>query len=216
MLQIQKFTFNPLAENTYIIYDHTRACIFVDPGCATKHEEAVLSAFILEHDLEVTKVVNTHWHIDHIVGNAYVKQTYGVPLAIHPQDAFLLALSPQYAQQYGMTYCEPTVAEQMLEAGDKIKVGASQLQVLHVPGHSPGHIALYSAEDKFCVVGDVLFRNHVGRIDLPGGDYHTLIKSIQEQLLTLEDETIVYSGHGAKTTIGAERQQNPFLRNITP
>jgi len=213
MLQIQKFTFNPLAENTYIVYDHTRACIIVDPGCSTRDEETALSTFILEQDLLVTKVVNTHCHIDHIVGNAYVKKKYAVPLAIHPKDAFLLALSPQYAQQYGISYCESTVAEQMLEGGDIIAVGTSQLHVLHVPGHSPGHITLYSAEDNFCLVGDVLFHNAVGRTDLPGGDYNTLIKSIIEQLLVLGDTTIIYSGHGANTTIGAESKNNPFIKN---
>ena len=212
MLQIKKFTFNPLEENTYIVYDHTRHCIIVDPGCSTLEEETTLSNFILTNHLVVTQVINTHCHIDHIVGNAYVKKKYGVPLAIHPQDAFLLKLSPQYAQQYGIAYCEPTVAELLLEEDDSIAVGESQLQVLHVPGHSPGHIALYSAEDNFCIVGDVLFQNYVGRTDLPGGDYAELMRSIHDELLVLDDATIIYPGHGANTTIGVEKKHNPFIK----
>ncbi len=214
MLQIKKFTFNALAENTYVVYDHTRACIVVDPGCSTPAEETALSTFIHQHQFVVTKVVNTHCHVDHIVGNAYVKQQYDVPLAIHPQDAFLLELSPQYAPQYGIPYCEPTEAEQLLEVGGSIPVGESKLQVLHVPGHSPGHIALYSAAEKLCLVGDTLFHNNIGRTDLPGGDYDTLLKSIQEQLLVLPDDTIIYAGHGANTTIGTERKHNPCIRAI--
>lgn len=212
MLQVQRFTCNPLAEHTYVVYDETKDCIIVDPGCSTVAEQQELSGFIAEQGLRVTHLINTHCHVDHMVGDAYVKRTYAVPLYIHPAEVFVLQLSPSYATQYGIAYCEPTVADLFLQAGDKVQVGNNSLQVLHVPGHSPGHIALYSPTDHFCLVGDVLFKNYVGRTDLPGGDYEVLMRSIHEQLLVLDEATTIYPGHGAKTTIGIEKQHNPFLR----
>jgi hydroxyacylglutathione hydrolase len=212
MLHVQRFTFNQLAEHTYIIYDETKDCIIVDPGCSTVEEEQKLSNFITEQGLRVTHLINTHCHVDHIVGNAYVKRTYAVPLAIHPEEVFMLQWSPRYAPQYGIAYCEPVVADLFLQAGDKVQVGNSQLQVLHVPGHSPGHIALYSAAEQFCLVGDVLFKNYIGRTDLPGGDYEVLMHSIHEQLFLLNDQVTLYPGHGTKTTIGIEKANNPFCK----
>jgi hydroxyacylglutathione hydrolase len=212
MLQVQRFTFNQLAEHTYVIYDDAKDCMIVDPGCSTREEEQELSAFIVEKSLCVTQLINTHCHVDHIVGNAYVKRTYNVPLAIHPEEVFMLELSPSHASHYGISYCEPTQAELFLRAGDRIQLGNSHLQVLHVPGHSKGHIALYSPVDQLCLAGDVLFKNYVGRTDLPGGDYEVLMRSIHEQLFLLDDLVVIYPGHGAKTTIGIEKKNNPYCK----
>ena len=210
MLTVQRFTFNSLAEHTYVVYDETKACAIIDPGCFEQQEKQRLSKFIQAQSLRVTHLVNTHCHIDHVLGNRYIKDTYAAKLAIHPQDATILALAATYAPQYGFVGYEPTEAEVFLTAGDTLQIGNSQLAVLHVPGHSPGHIALYSSQDQLCFVGDVLFRGSIGRTDLPGGDYNTLIQSIHQQLFALGDEVVIYPGHGPATTIGIEKSNNPF------
>ncbi|MHB9147245.1 MAG: MBL fold metallo-hydrolase [Candidatus Amoebophilus sp.] len=213
MLTVKRFTFNPLAEHTYVVYDPLdRYCAIIDPGCLEPHEQKRLSDFIQNEQLKVVHLINTHCHIDHIVGNAYIKRTYSVKLAIHPADLNLLSIAADHAPRYGIHGYEPTQADRFLTAGDIIQIGNNQLKILHVPGHSPGHIALYSEKDQFCLVGDVLFKNFIGRTDLPGGDYVTLIQSIHEQLFALQDEVIVYSGHGPNTTIGTEKTNNPFVR----
>ena len=212
MLTVKRFTFNPLAEHTYVAYDETKSCAIIDPGCLEPHEQKVLSNFIQEQGLHVQHLINTHCHIDHIVGNAYIKRTYAVKLAIHPGELQIFQLASAHAPRYGILGYEPTTADIFVAAGDLIQIGNHQLEVLHVPGHSPGHIALYSAHDKICFVGDVLFKNYVGRTDLLGGDYSILLKSIQEQLFRLDDDVTVYPGHGPKTTIGTEKSNNPFVR----
>ena len=212
MLTVKRFTFNPLAEHTYVVYDPLdRHCAIIDPGCLELHEQKLLSDFIEREQLKVVHLINTHCHIDHIVGNAYIKRTYSTKLTIHPADLNLLSIAAEHAPRYGIYGYEPTQADIFLTAEDIIAIGDNQLKVLHVPGHSPGHIALYSEKDQFCLVGDVLFKNFIGRTDLPGGDYSTLIKSIHEQLFLLEDKTILYPGHGSSTTIENEKRYNPFV-----
>ena len=212
MLQVHSFTFNALAENTYVIYDATNACAIVDPGCYEQHEQVALSKFIAQQALQVTHLVNTHAHIDHILGNHYVKETYGVKLALHQEELPLLPAAVQYAPCYGFTAYKPAEADMLLAAGDVIQLGNTLLKVLHVPGHSPGHIALYSPQDKLCLSGDVLFQGSIGRSDLPGGDHATLLQSIHQQLFPLGDEVAIYPGHGPATTIGAEKSNNPFCK----
>ena len=214
MLQVQTFTFNPFEEHTYVIYDETKQCAVIDPGCYEPHEQAALSQFIDQHSLQVTHLINTHAHIDHVLGNRYVIDTYNIPLALHPADVPLLQAAVEYASQYGFSAYEPAEATIMLTPGEIIQVGHTSLRILHVPGHSPGHIALYSAQDQVCFSGDVLFQGSIGRTDLPGGDHDTLLQSIQQQLLPLEDEAVIYPGHGPATTIGAERSNNPFLQTL--
>jgi len=211
-LSVQPLTFNSLQENTYIVYDDTRTCAIVDPGCYTPQEQAALDACIAQHNLQVTHLINTHAHIDHVLGNQHVKATYGVPLALHALEAPILQAATQFAPCYGFPDYLPAEADVLLATGDIIQVGQSTLTVLHVPGHSPGHIALYSAQNRFCLSGDVLFRNSIGRTDLPGGDQASLLQSIHQQLLPLGDEVVVYPGHGPSTTIGAEKSSNPFCR----
>ena len=213
MLQVHTFTFNALAENTYVIYDETKACAIIDPGCYEQHEQAALSKFIAQQALQVTHLINTHAHIDHVLGNQYVKETYGVKLTLHPEAIPLLQAAVQYAPIYGFTAYEPAEADVLLQAGDEIQLGHTLLQVLHVPGHAPGHIALYSHQDQCCFVGDVLFQGSIGRTDLPGGDHAVLLQSIYQQLWPLGDEVVIYPGHGSVTTIGAEKSHNPFLKS---
>ena len=215
MLHVQSFTFNALAEHTYVIYDETKQCAIIDPGCYEPHEQAALSTFITQHNLRVTHLINTHAHIDHGLGNRYVIDTYNVPLALHPADASLLQAAIEYAPLYGFPAYEPAEATVFLTPGKIIQIGHTSLSVLHVPGHSPGHIALYSAQDELCFSGDVLFQGSIGRTDLPGGDQAALLQSIRQQLLPLGDEVMIYPGHGPTTTIGAEKSSNPFLQSLS-
>jgi hydroxyacylglutathione hydrolase len=212
MLNVQSFTFNLLQEHTYVVYDETRNCAIIDPGCFEAHEKQQLSDFIREQNLQVTHLINTHCHIDHILGNQYIKDTYAVKLTIHPQEITNLQLAPTYAPRYGIIGYEPTEPDLFVEAGDSISLGNSTLEVLHVPGHSLGHIALYSQKDAICLVGDLLFKGYVGRTDLPGGNYDSLLDSICKKLFPLGDQVTIYPGHGPVTTLGAEKQNNPFCR----
>lgn len=211
MLHVQCFTFNLLSENTYVIYDDTRACAIVDPGCYEHEEQRILDTFIKKSALKVTQLINTHAHVDHSVGNHHVKTTYGVSLALHEQEVPILHAAARYATDFGFLTFQATEAEVLLEANDKIRVGDTWLSVLHVPGHSPGHIALYSQKYRLCLSGDVLFKSSIGRTDLPGGDHKTLLHSIHEQLLPLGDDVVLHPGHGPEITIGEVRSNNYFL-----
>lgn len=199
-------------EHTYVLYDQTKACVIVDPGCYEPHEKKMLSAFIQTHELQVVQLLNTHCHIDHVLGNHYVKDIYQVKLAIHEQEVPLLASVASYAPQYGMMNYEASKADSCLEEGDQVQFGETILEVLHVPGHSPGHIAFYNQETSMCFAGDVLFQGSIGRTDLPGGDHATLIQSIHQKIFSLSDKMVIYPGHGPITTIGEEKKTNPFCR----
>ncbi len=211
MIQIQSFTFNAFGENTYVLYDDTGACVIIDPGCYDTYEKQELTDFIKQNNLQVKYLLNTHCHIDHVLGNAFVKRTYGVDLYIHHEDEPVLRAVQTYAAAYGFAGYESTEADHFLKEGDTIKLGNSVLEVLFVPGHAPGHIAFYNREQKFCIGGDVLFLMSIGRTDLPGGDFDTLIRSIKTKLFPLGDDVTVYPGHGSSTTIGNEKKYNPFL-----
>ncbi|MEQ8927006.1 MAG: MBL fold metallo-hydrolase [Fulvivirga sp.] len=215
MIQVQSFTFNPFLENTYVLYDETGEAIVIDPGCYENYEKEQLNTFIEDQNLTVKRLINTHCHIDHVFGNEFVKKKYGVKLEVHLSDVETLRAVKAYAPSYGFQHFEESEVDSNLAEGDTVKFGNSELKVLFVPGHAPGHIALYSNADNLCINGDVLFMESIGRTDLPGGDFDTLIKSIHEKLFTLPDETVVYCGHGPETTIGHEKQNNPFcaIRN---
>lgn len=213
MLYVQSFTFNLFEENTYVIYDDTQACAVVDPGCYEQHEQKALSTFIEQHGLQVTHLINTHAHIDHVVGNHYIQTTYGVSLMLHEQEVPILQAVAQYAADYGFTAYQPVKEDKLLAAGDVILVGQIPLTVLHVPGHAPGHIALYNQQAQICLSGDVLFRNSIGRTDLPGGDREALLQSIHQQLLPLGDNVVCYPGHGPSLSIGAIKKTNPFCQS---
>lgn len=210
MLQIKSFVFNAFQENTYVLYDETRACIIIDPGCYDKWEQDELVEFIEQNGLEVTMLLNTHCHVDHVLGNFFIKEKYKVKLYINAKDEPVLKAVKAYAPVYGMQQYQEAIPDAYLNEGDIVAFGKQKFTVLFVPGHAPGHIAFFNAENKVVISGDVLFKNSVGRTDLPGGNFDTLIASIHKQLFTLPDDVIVYPGHGPETTIGFEKKTNPF------
>jgi|SRR5690606_8476525 hydroxyacylglutathione hydrolase len=210
MLQIKHFEFNPFQENTYVLYDETGECVIIDPGCSTKYEEDQLKKFITENQLTVKQVINTHCHIDHVLGNAFVKQTFGVKLLIHPIEEPLLRAVKTYAPNYGFFGYQEAEPDAFITEEDVLHVGKEKLRILFVPGHSPGHLAFYHEPSLSLIGGDVLFYNSIGRTDLPGGDYDTLIASIHQKFFSLPDEVTVYCGHGPVTKIGYEKRTNPF------
>lgn len=210
MLYIQRFVFNPLQENTYVLYDDSGDCVIIDPGCYDADEKKELVSFIEENKLKVKQLLNTHGHVDHVLGNAFVKRTFSVPLAIHKIDEAVLKAVKVYAPHYGFYNYEEAEPDAYLTEGDYVQVGKEKLLILFVPGHSPGHVAFYHEKQKVVIGGDVLFYGSIGRTDLPGGNYETLIRSIHKQFFTLPEDVVVYPGHGMETTVGFEKRTNPF------
>lgn len=211
MITIQGFVFNPFTENTYILYDETKECILIDPGCSNEEERKELVEFIKEENLKPVKLLNTHCHIDHVFGNSFVAKKYNLGLEIHKEDLQVLHSLPQVSHLYGLNAEESVEPSNFLNEGDVVKFGNSSLEIFFTPGHSPGSISFYNKEEKFIIGGDVLFHGSIGRTDLPGGDHETLLNSIREKLFTLADDFTVFSGHGGETTIGFEKKNNPFL-----
>lgn len=211
MIEIHEFTFGPFAENTYVLYDETRECVIIDPGCYDNNERQELVDFIKSEELKPVKLLNTHGHIDHVCGNTFVAKKYNLGLEMHKEDLETLHSLPQVCQLYGLNAEESIEPSVFLNEGDIVKFGNSSLEILFIPGHSPGSICFVSKEDKFVVGGDVLFHGSIGRTDLPGGDHEGLLSNIRKKLFALEDDFIVFSGHGEQTTIGFEKKNNPFL-----
>ena len=212
-MNIKSFTFNPFQENTYIIYDDTKECIIIDPGCYTKEEKKILKEFILNEGLKPMKVVNTHCHIDHILGNKFVIEEWDLELYIHKEDLSLLENAGNIGKMYGLeNYEESPLPQHFLSKGDIIVCGNNKLEILFTPGHAPGHICLYNKENNILLAGDVIFQRSIGRTDLPGGDHAKLINSIITQLFPLPNETQIFSGHGPSTNLGYEKGNNPFLK----
>lgn len=212
MITIQSFTFNPFQENTYVAYDETLECIIVDPGCYDAKDNAVLIKFIEENKLKPVALVNTHCHLDHLFGNKFVSDTYQLEPIMHEADLPLLEYAPLTAIQYDLQLDELPEVGKFVEEGDVIHFGNSSFEVLFTPGHAPGHICLLNRDEKIILSADVLFHLSIGRTDLPLGDHATLLKSIKEKLLVLEEDVVVYPGHGPNTSIGFEKKNNPFLQ----
>lgn len=211
MVAVKKFVFNPFQENTYLVFDETKECLIIDPGCSNKEEEARLTSYIQEEGLKPIKVISTHSHIDHILGNNFVTAKYKIPLEIYEEDLQTLQSGPVVAQMYGLPYAPSPEPSAFLTIEEGVHFGNSHLSILFVPGHAPGHIVFYSKEAEFVINGDCLFYGSIGRTDLPGGNHDLLLESIRKELFSLPDNTKVYCGHGPETTIGFEKLNNPFL-----
>jgi hydroxyacylglutathione hydrolase len=210
MLRVQVFVFGPFQENTYVLYDESKEAVIIDPGCYEESEKTELTEFVRSNQLKVMMLLNTHCHIDHVLGNAFVRQTYNIKLHIHRNDEPVLKAVRVYAPNYGFHLYQEASADAYLAEGDEVAFGHQKFKVLFVPGHSPGHIVFYNEKEKIVIGGDVLFKNSIGRTDLPGGDADTLINSIHQKLFTLPDDVTVFPGHGPSTTIGFEKVSNPF------
>ncbi|MDO8968764.1 MAG: MBL fold metallo-hydrolase [Algoriphagus sp.] len=211
MLYIKSFTFNPFQENTYLAYDDLGSAVLIDPGCHTVGERKELEDFIISKELKVLHLLNTHCHIDHVLGNAWAKKRFGIPLWIHEKEIPVLKSVEVYAPNYGFQGYESSEADYFLTEGQEFKVGEELLKVLFVPGHAPGHVVFYHEKSKQCIAGDTLFRGSIGRTDLPGGNHALLLEKIKTQLFTLPAETVIYCGHGPETKIAFEKIYNPFV-----
>jgi hydroxyacylglutathione hydrolase len=211
MLHLQSFTFNAFLENTYVLYDDSKEAIIFDPGCFDNDERKTLTSFILDEGLKVTKLINTHCHIDHVLGNAFIKKQFDVTLWIHKEELPVLKSVSVYASNYGFHGYEPALPDEFIEENQTITIGSHELTCLFVPGHSPGHLVFYNEDHKICIAGDTLFQGSIGRTDLPGGDHQTLLSHIKNVLFSLPDDTQVFPGHGGVTTIGYEKTYNPFV-----
>lgn len=212
MLHLKTFTFNPFQENTYLLYDDEQRAWIMDPGMSDASEQSTLSSFIKEKALKPERLLLTHAHVDHILGNRYVLDTYGLLPEVHEDDLYFIEKLPQTAAMYGVP-CEPSpLPEKYLVDGQQVTLGKYRFECIHAPGHSPGSICFYNAENKILLGGDVLFNGSIGRTDLPRGDHEALLNSIRTRIYSLPDETRVYSGHGPATTVGHEKHNNRFVR----
>jgi hydroxyacylglutathione hydrolase len=211
MFTVKAFTFSPVQENTYLLYNEQGHVLIIDPGCYFEEERDELSIFLKQNNLIPQLLLNTHCHLDHVFGNKWIHETYGLLLHIHPNEKQVLDFAPASGLMWSLPFDNYNAEFIYLKVGEEIKLDEDRLKVLFAPGHSPGHVCFYCEEQGFVIGGDVLFRQSIGRTDLPGGNHETLINSIKTQLFTLPDETIVYSGHGPSTTIGYEKKHNPFL-----
>lgn len=211
MLSIKIFTFNPVEENTYLLYNEQKECCIIDPGCYTSGERQVLQDYITANGLKPSLTLNTHCHFDHVFGTKFIHDRYGLKPHIHEKEQIMLEYAPKSARGYGLEFDAYEGEASLLKENEVVHFGDDLLKVLFIPGHSPGHVVFYCEKQGFVIGGDVLFRGSVGRTDIPFGDFDQLVSGIRNQLFVLPEETIVYPGHGEKTTIGYEKRNNPFL-----
>lgn len=211
MIHIHYFTFSPFAENTYILWDETKEAVIIDPGCLAQYEKEELADFVADNQLTVKQLLQTHTHLDHVFGSAFVKRKFGVKMLMHKNEIPVLDNVESRCQMWGVKGYEPVEADGFIDEGDVIKFGNSELEILFVPGHAPGHLAFVNHAQKFVIGGDVLFRGSVGRTDFPLCSYTDLMNSIKTKFMTLDDDYKVYAGHNDPTTIGLERRTNPFI-----
>lgn len=211
MIKVKKFVVNPLQENTFVISDETGKCIFVDPGFYFDVEHEEIKNYIADNKLKPMMIANTHCHFDHIMGVEFIRNEFKIPFAAHPDDAFWVEKAIDQGEMFGFNMQPVNLPDIFFDENEPLKFGNSVLEIIHVPGHSPGHVIFYSENDAVLIAGDVLFYGGIGRTDLPGGDYNTLITGIKEKLFRLPDEIKVYCGHGPDTNLGFEKTSNPFL-----
>lgn len=211
MTIIKSFCFGPFSENTYLLVNENKKCWIIDPGFYGQNEKNLFINYIEQHQLQPVRLLNTHCHLDHIFGNDFLRKKYDLKLEIHPLEVPVLASAALVGKMYGVPMDDQKPADSFIEDGAVLDFFGTDIEVMFTPGHSPGSICFFNRKEKFIISGDVLFEGSIGRTDLPGGDYNTLITSIQSKLMQLDDDIVVHSGHGAKTTIGKERKSNPFL-----
>jgi hydroxyacylglutathione hydrolase len=212
MLNIKKFKFNPIDVNAFILWDETLECVLIDPSCYYPEEQDELKRFIESNKLKPVRLLNTHGHFDHLMGNRFVEKNWQLQCEIHADDNYLVQHAGNTALKFGIDMPSPPPAGRFLEDGELINFGTSALKVIHVPGHSAGGVAFYSKADKLLITGDILFYRSIGRTDLPMGNHDLLISGIKDKLMVLDENVIVYCGHGSETTIGDEKRYNPYLK----
>ena len=214
-MKIARLIFNPLQENTYVVWDESLEAVVIDAGNMSERENAMLEQFLSERGLTPVYALNTHGHFDHLMGVEFLRQRYGAKFAVSSKDKFLVENAAQSAELFGIRAGDmPEKIDVDLEGMHSISFGQSELQIISTPGHTPGHVAFYEPNTKILFTGDTLFRESIGRTDLPGGDYSWIMKSILEKIMPLGDEVKVYPGHGETTDIGHESMYNPFVVEV--
>lgn len=211
-IHIKTFVCNPYQENTYLLYDETGASVIIDPGMYTADEGAEVLDFVEENHLRLELLLNTHCHIDHVLGNKLIYDTYGLKPIFHENEIPLYAEIQVYAPQMGLQYEQAPISEAFLPESGTVQFGKHILELVYAPGHSPGHLCFYNETQGFLIGGDVLFKGSIGRTDLPGGNHEQLLQSISNKVYVLPEDTVVYPGHGPTTTVGQEKRTNPFVR----
>ncbi len=211
MIHVKVFIFNPVQENTYVLFNNENECAIIDPGCYFSQEKDALQSLIKSQNLTPKLLLNTHCHLDHVFGNKFIAEEYGLTLQLHKKEEAMLQMAPASGLMFNLPFDNYQGQFIFLDEPGKIQLGDDELEIINAPGHSPGSICFYCRKQGFIISGDTLFKDSIGRTDLPGGDYQTLINSIKQKLFVLPDDVIVYSGHGQETTIGAEKKFNPFV-----
>jgi hydroxyacylglutathione hydrolase len=211
MISIRKFVFSTFETNTFVLFDETGECIIIDAACETDDEKKALADFIDGHHLKPVRLIYTHCHVDHTLGNTYVTERYRLEPEVHPEGRSLWELGREFSTVFNLPFDKPLSPTRFLNDGDAVRFGHSELQVLYTPGHARGSICLWCREQKFVITGDVLFYGSIGRTDMPTGDFDQILDSITRKLYTLNDDTVVYPGHGPETTIGFEKHNNPYI-----
>ncbi|AZA62462.1 MBL fold metallo-hydrolase [Chryseobacterium indoltheticum] len=212
MFQIQAFVFNFASENTYVLFNENKNAWLIDPGNMNEQETQSISNFITENNLNIQKIVLTHAHIDHVLGLQWAYDTFKVPVTMHQDDKEVLDMFQISGMRFGFTLDHIKVDLNYIKEGDELDFDGKKFKIYHVPGHSPGSVVYHNETQKFMISGDVLFEGSIGRTDLYKGNYDQLIEGIKTKLFVLDEETQVFSGHGNPTTIGFEKQYNPFLK----
>ncbi len=211
MINVVTFLFPRFSENSYLVFDETKECLIIDPGCYTKDEQEEILEYIDFIGLKPILLINTHCHLDHVIGNQFMLEHFDIPLALHETELRFLKAMPSYAKKYDLEFVLHDQEIVFLKEGQKIKVGHAEFLVMHTPGHSTGSISLFCATDNVLISGDVLFKNRIGRVDLPGGNLDILKKTLEEKIFPIGDEVVVYPGHGPSTQIGYEKAYNTFV-----
>jgi hydroxyacylglutathione hydrolase len=211
MITIRKFVFNTFMVNTYLLYDESNECMIIDAACSEEQEKNQLRDFLVSNRLKLTRSINTHCHVDHVLGHDFIASRYGIFPEYHTAGSVFFISMREVAAAYGYSFRGITPAKGYIQDGDLINFGNSELKVLYTPGHADGSVCFYNQDQKFVITGDVLFMESIGRTDLPTGNFDLLMKSIREKLFTLPEDVVVYPGHGPETTIGHEKMNNPFI-----